>query len=253
MMAKRAENPFSRLERPRTNWPFVVVGAILAVTLAVGIVLSINAGSWLIALLFAASLGVFGLIALLHIASQRRFAAVDDRRFVHWDTAATEIQRQSVNVEVRELARLLEVDDDQLTDLLSAFIVAEDLALRQVQQEEKLPLMRHVSIGGASFDGILVDQDLVTCIEVAFLVRPDLRPERTAAIMKKITTAKHGLHMLKSRLRLRLMIVLVTQLTESEQMTLRNVLKAQRFNETPVDVDIRMLDFELLQKLYVSE
>ena len=49
------------------------------------------------------------------------------------------------------------------------------------------------------------------------------------------------------------MIVLVTQLTESEQMTLRNVLKAQRFNETPVDVDIRMLDFELLQKLYVSE
>ncbi|KXK02204.1 MAG: hypothetical protein UZ17_ACD001001574 [Acidobacteria bacterium OLB17] len=173
--------------------------------------------------------------------------------FVRWDTAATEVQRQSVNVEVRELARLLEVDDDQLTDLLSAFIVAEDLALRQIQQEESLPLMRHVSVGGANFDGILVDRDLITCVEVAFLVRPDLRPERTRAIMKKIATAKHGLQAMKSRLRLRLMIVLVTQLTESEQMTLRNVLKAQRFNETPVDVDIRMLDFELLQKLYIAE
>ncbi|MEZ5421965.1 MAG: hypothetical protein R2682_15645 [Pyrinomonadaceae bacterium] len=252
-MAKPADNPFSRLERPRTNWPFVIVGVVLALILAVGIVLSLREANWLLTLLFAASLGVFAMIALLHIASERRLAAVDDRRFVSWNTAATEVQRQSVNVEVRELARLLEVDDDQLTDLLSAFIVAEDLALRQIQQEESLPLMRHVSIGGASFDGILVDQDLITCIEVAFLVRPDLRPERTAAIMKKIATAKHGLHAMKSRLRLRLMIVLVTQLTENEMITLRNVLKAQRFNDTPVDVDIRMLDFELLQKLYVSE
>ncbi len=252
-MAKPADNPFSRLERPRTNWPFVIVGVVLALTLAVGIVLSLREANWLLTLLFAASLGVFAMIALLHIASERRLAAIDDRRFVSWNTAATEVQRQSVNVEVRELARLLEVDDDQLTDLLSAFIVAEDLALRQIQQEESLPLMRHVSIGGASFDGILVDQDLITCIEVAFLVRPDLRPERTAAIMKKIATAKHGLHAMKSRLRLRLMIVLVTQLTENEMITLRNVLKAQRFNDTPVDVDIRMLDFELLQKLYVSE
>ncbi|MBV6497154.1 MAG: hypothetical protein DYH05_12965 [Acidobacteria bacterium ACB1] len=252
-MAKPADNPFSRLERPRTNWPFVIVGVVLALILAVGIVLSLREANWLLTLLFAASLGVFAMIALLHIASERRLAAIDDRRFVSWNTAATEVQRQSVNVEVRELARLLEVDDDQLTDLLSAFIVAEDLALRQIQQEESLPLMRHVSIGGASFDGILVDQDLITCIEVAFLVRPDLRPERTAAIMKKIATAKHGLHAMKSRLRLRLMIVLVTQLTENEMITLRNVLKAQRFNDTPVDVDIRMLDFELLQKLYVSE
>lgn len=252
-MAKPADNPFSRLERPRTNWPFVIVGVVLALILAVGIVLSLREANWLLTLLFAASLGVFAMIALLHIASERRLAAIDDRRFVSWNTAATEVQRQSVNVEVRELARLLEVDDDQLTDLLSAFIVAEDLALRQIQQEESLPLMRHVSIGGASFDGILVDQDLITCIEVAFLVRPDLRPERTAAIMKKIATAKHGPHAMKSRLRLRLMIVLVTQLTENEMITLRNVLKAQRFNDTPVDVDIRMLDFELLQKLYVSE
>jgi hypothetical protein len=235
------------------NWPFLIVGIVLAAMLAAGIFFSFREENWPLGVIFIASLALFGLISLMHTASQRRLAAVDDRRFVKWDTAATEIQRQSVNVEVRELARLLEVDDDQLTDLLSAFIVAEDLALRQLQQEESLPLMRHVSIGGASFDGILVDRDLITCVEVAFLVRPDLRAERTEAIMKKITTAKHALHAMKSRLRLRLMIVLVTQLTENEQAVLRNVLKAQRFNETPVDVDIRMLDFELLQKLYVSE
>ena len=82
---------------------------------------------------------------------------------------------------------------DQLPDLLSAYIVAEDLALRQIQQEENLPLMRHVSIGGTSFDGILVDQDLITCIEVSFLVVPDVRQEKIEAMLKKISLAKKNL------------------------------------------------------------
>ena len=146
---------------------------------------------------------------------------------------------------------LLKVQDEQLTDLLSAYIVAEDLALRQIQQEENLPLMRHVSIGKTPFDAILIDQDLITCIEVAFLVVPDVRQDKIESMLKKIAQAKKNLAEMKSRLRLRLMLVLVTQLTVDEEEQLRAILMTRRFSDTPVDIDIRLLDFEMLQKVYV--
>ena len=193
------------------------------------------------------------MIGLLDTAQKRRLAALDDRKFIQWDDALPEIQRQNVDLEVRELARLLRVEDGQLADLLSAYIVAEDLALRQIQHEENLPLLRHVSIGKTPFDALLVDQDLVTCIEVSFLVVPDVRQEKIAAMIKKISVAKKNLEEMKSRLRLRLMLVLVTQLAADEEEQLRHVLSTRRFSDTPVDVDIRLLDFEMLQRVYVSE
>jgi hypothetical protein len=49
------------------------------------------------------------------------------------------------------------------------------------------------------------------------------------------------------------MLILVTQLTPADEQTLRSVLKTKRFSETPVDIDIRLLDFETLQRIYVTE
>ena len=99
----------------------------------------------------------------------------------------------------------------------------------------------------------MVDHDLITCIETAFLVVPDLRQEKIESMLKKITQAKKNLDEMKSRLRLRLMLVLVTQLENDEEARLHGMLASRRFTDTPVDIDIRMLDFETLQKLYVSE
>ncbi|MBK9768927.1 MAG: hypothetical protein IPP63_19005 [Chloracidobacterium sp.] len=134
--------------------------------LIAGIVLSVRAANMPLLAVFLGAIALLGLVVILDVANRRRIAAVDDRKFIRWDAAMPEIQRQNVNVEVRELSRLLGVGDDNLADLLSAYIVAEDLALRQIQQEENLPLMRHVSIGGTPFDAILVEHDLITCIEV---------------------------------------------------------------------------------------
>jgi hypothetical protein len=58
---------------------------------------------------------------------------------------------------------------------------------------------------------------------------------------------------MKSRLRLRLMLVVVTQLSADEEDQLRAILTTRRFTDTPVDIDIRLLDFEMLQKVYVSD
>ena len=163
-----------------------------------------------------------------------------------------ELQRQNVNLEVRELARLLKVQDDQLSICCQHYIVAEDLALRQIQQEENLPLMRHVSIGKTPFDAILVDHDLITCIEVSFLVTPDVRQEKIEAMLKKVTQAKKNLADMKSRLRLRLMLVLVTQFTGRRGRRAQgNADHTRQLRDTPVDIDIRLLDFEILQKLYI--
>ncbi len=252
-MSNKNDNPLARLERPKTNYPLLSGVIVLYVTLASALVITLRDQNWTLTGLLFLAVSVFTVVVLLYKAHTRRLDAVDDRKFIHWDAAIPDIQRQNVNIEVRELARLLGVGEDQLADLLSAYIVAEDLALRQIQQEENLPLMRHVSIGKTPFDGIMVDQDLITCIEVSFLVVPDVRPERIESMLKKITTAKSNLAAMKSRLRLRLMVVLVTQLTFDEEESLRAKLVTRRFTDTPVDVDIRLLDFEMLQRVYVSE
>lgn len=252
-MEEKADNPLALVERTTVNYPLLIAAAALVLILLAGVVTAARLQIWISAGLFIGALAAFILVALLDLAYNRRLAATDDRRFIRWDTAMPEIQRQNVNLEVRELGRLLKVDDGQLGDLLSAYIVAEDLALRQIQQEENLPLMRHVSVGRSPFDAILVDRDLITCIEVSFLVVPDVRQEKIEAILKKISVARKDLLEQKSRLRLRLMLVLVTQLTPDQEETLRGMLVTRRFSDTPVDIDIRLLDFEMLQKVYVSE
>ncbi|HTH52091.1 MAG TPA: hypothetical protein VL501_09170 [Pyrinomonadaceae bacterium] len=252
-MDQTKANPISRLEPRRRNYPLLAVRIVLVAGLGGGIVASVRDGDIIAAVIFTAALFLVGIWILLDVAHTRKIEALDDRKFIHWDSASPEVQRQNVNLEVRELARLLGVGDEGLADLLSAYIVAEDLALRQVQQEDDLPLMRHVSIGGVPFDGVLVDQDLITCIEVAFLVTPDIRQERIEAMLKKVTQAKKDLAEKRSRLRLRLMLVVVTQLSPEEEEQLRGILVSRRFTDTPVDIDIRMLDFEMLQKVYVSE
>lgn len=253
MDPKKNSNPLARLEQRKPSYPLIAAGVALFVVLFAGIAVSATNENTVIPILFVAAVLLFGVAVLIDVARTRKIEALDDRKFINWDAAMPEVQRQNVNVEVRELARLLGVGGDSLTDLLSAYIVAEDLALRQIQQEENKPLMRHVSIGRMPFDGILVDQDMITCIETAFLVVPDVRQEKIEAVLKKITQAKKNLAEMKSRLRLKLMLVLVTQLSEDEVEQLRGMLITRRFTDTPVDIDIRLLDFEMLQKVYVSE
>lgn len=252
-MAKKTENPLARLERPKPNYLLIAAGILVFGVMLAGIAVSATEQNSLTLVLFVAATLLLGVAVLIDIARTRRLEAVDDRKFINWDAAMPEVQRQNVNVEVRELARLLGVGREGLTDLLSAYIVAEDLALRQIQQEENKPLMRHVSIGQMPFDGVLIDHDLITCIETAFLVVPDVRQEKIESMLRKISKAKKNLADMKSRLRLRLMLVLVTQLSPAEEEELRGMLVTRRFTDTPVDIDIRLLDFEMLQKVYVSE
>jgi hypothetical protein len=252
-MDKKNDNPLARFERRSSGYALIIVGTVIFVCLVTAAVLAGQASLWpIVGLIAAAIVAVVGFIGL-NINRNRRLTGASERKLIKWDAAMPELQRQNVNLEVKELARLLGVDPENMSDLLSAYIVAEDLALRQIQQEEKLPLMRHVQLGSTPFDAILLEQDLITCIEVSFLVVPDVRQDKIASMLKKISLAKKNLAEMKVRVRLRLMLVLVTQLTADEEEHLRSMLITRRFTDTPVDIDIRLLDFESLQKIYVTD
>lgn len=252
-MPNQTDNSLARFERRPTSYPLMIVGFALFALLAVGLGTSIKAQNWIASGLFFGALTAFVVAAFLNLSRNRRLAGAEDRKFINWDSASPELQRQNVNIEVHELARLLNLGRDQMTDLLSAYVVAEDLALRHIQQEENLPLLRHVQIGKIPFDAVLIEQDTITCIEVSFLVVPDVRQEKIESMLKKISLAKKNLAEMKVRLRLKLMLVLVTQLSPEDEEQLRGVLITRRFSETPVDIDIRLLDFEALQKVYVAD
>lgn len=215
--------------------------------------MAVVAKSWPLVAIFFASLVVVTIFAAKSILQSRKFLSASERKRIDWQTALPEIQRQNLNIEVLELSKILEVESEQISDLQSAYIVAEDLALRQIQQEENVPLMRHVTLGKAPFDAVLVKNEVVSCIEVAFIVAPDMRQEKIDAMMRKIALVKNRFGEMRMSMKVRLMIVIVTQLTQEDEDQLHSVLNRKRFGETPVDIDLRFLDFESLQRIYVTD
>jgi hypothetical protein len=225
----------------------------IALCLAVGLVAAIFFRTWGFVVIFAFSLLGLALFSFLNSRTTRRLSAAGGESRIDWESALPEVQRESLNLEVIELSRILEVGDGQISDLQSAYIVAEDLALRQIQQEEQVPLLRHVSIGDVPFDAVFVKQDVIVCAEVAFLVGPELRQERVDSMMRKMARVRNVIEQMKLAMNVHLMVVLVTQLTFEDEERLRRSLNTKRFAGTPVDVDIRLLDFEALQRIYVTD
>lgn len=199
-----------------------------------------------------------GLLASLLVtgrlfADRGKGSAALSEKGVRWAASVPDIQKEGLNVEVTELAKLLDVEPEQINDLQSAYIVAEDLALREIQNQESVPLMRHVSIGGIPFDAVLIRKNVVSCIDVSFILVPDIRQEKVDSMLRKVAVVKRGFQQQGVNAKLRLLLVLITQLTPEDDELLRNRLNKQLFEDTPVDVDIRLLDFEALQKIYVTD
>ena len=84
-------------------------------------------------------------------------------------------------------------------------------------------------------------------------VEPRLRQERIDSMMRKMARVKEIIGQMNVAMQVRLMVVLVTQLNFEDEERLRNSLNTKRFSGTPVDVDIRLLDFEALQRIYVTD
>src|SRR5687767_3203746 len=252
-MARQLDNSFIRFSQHQRSGPLTGLSVMVGLCLAAGLIMAIFLRAWVFVAAFAVSLVGLCIYSILTARATRKLVAAQDEARIDWESALPEIQRESLNIEVVELSRILEVSTEQISDLQSAYIVAEDLALRQIQQEEQVPLLRHVSIGDVPFDAILVKQDLIICAEVSFLVSPDLRQERIDSMLRKMGRVRKVIEEMNVAMNIRLMVVLVTQLTFEDEQRLRKSLGSKRFSGTPVDVDIRLLDFEALQRIYVTD
>lgn len=169
-----------------------------------------------------------------------------------WEIMLPEGQRRKLNSQVRELAAVMGIGSEQLSDLRAAYILAEDLAIRQIEQEKKLPLKRHISVGEAEFDAVFLSRDVSTFVDVTFLVTSNISQEKIDAILNKVDAVKRNFKRIKSNSKIKLLLVIVTQLDPEDETKLRSSL-ATKFASTPVDIDIRLLDFEGLQRIFTED
>jgi hypothetical protein len=251
-MSKSLERPVSNFTAPATNYALIVIGGFVLLCLVAGLLMAIMAASGVLAGIFAAA--ILGTVALiyLNLRQSRKIAVGAKNERISWETALPEVQRQNLNIEISELGRILEVEDEQMGDLLSAYIVAEDLALRQIQHKEKLPVLRHVSIGRTPFDGILIKEDMVTCISVTFVVQPLIRQEKVDSMMRKMAAVRKTFGQMNAAARVRFLLVVVTQIDPSKMAELRSLVQGQ-FASTPVTMQVHFLDFETLQRTYAID
>jgi len=239
------------------NYLILIVSLIALVCLFAGIAATSQTLETLqrwILIAFVILFATFGLsLSVWLILRQMRQNAVGkDNREFGWKASSTESQRRKLNDNLREITVALNNPDVPTNDLFSAYLVAEDLALRQIQQESKEPLLRHQSVGNADFDALLFKQDVIICVEIAFLVSPDISQAKINEVLKKIDSAKKTFDRLGKDAKFRFLLVLITQLDQAGEAELRSSL-VKKFSATSVDVDIRLFDFESLQKIYAAD
>ena len=251
-MSTDIEKTIPSLARPAAkSVPIALAGAI-SFSLVAGLLAAVYYQAWMaVSVLF---IGIAALIALivLQFGELLRFATGKRSDFI-WTAVGPDIQQQMLSAEIEQIAKHLEFDGEDCGELLSTYIVAQDLALRQIQQEHKTAMIRHVAIDRVSFDAVISGANRVTCVEAAFLVTPELQQDKLDAMLKKMTYVGKLFDAEKIGLELRLVVALVTQLDSDDETKLRTSLGQKRFASTTGDVDIRFFDFEELQRTFLSE
>jgi hypothetical protein len=249
-MTEDIEKPAVDIHRKPPNFPLLLIGGFVFLCLIGAIVLAFDASAW--SIMLVAIFALAGAAAYTYFTSVKKPLGLEHR--LDWKPALTDVQKQSLALEVEGIAAALELDPWQTTELFTAYVVAEDLALRQIQQEQGSPMIRHLQVGGAPFDALIINKNELICVDVSFLVKPDLRQEKIDSMLKKAGTVMRFLDAEKLDVEMKLLVVVVTQLTPEEVSELRSRLNSKkRFPDAPVNIDIRFFDFEELQRSYVTE
>jgi len=252
-MARQIENSLDRFVPGQAGSAMPLIAAVVGVLLFAALVVSLAAGLFALAGIIVASLAGLGGFVYVAFREQRRLLGRKAAGWIDWEPVLPEVQRENLRIAVAELSRILKPEANSASDLQTAFIVAEDLAFRQIQQDESVPVMRHVTAAGVAFDAVFAKGDTLVCCEAAFLVASELRQDRVVAMMKKIAAVKRSVDTMNIGMKVRLMPILITQMPTGEVDKLRDSLSTARFSSTSTDIDIRLFDFGELQRTFISE
>jgi hypothetical protein len=176
-------------------------------------------------------------------------ATPDAEMFVR--TLSPDQQRRKLNLELSSLNG--NAGRAPGIDTRSAYLVAEDLVLRQMEIELGTPFMRHVAIEGIPFDGAALRSDRVVGIEVKFVDEPKLGHEIIDTLRDKAEYAATRLKRSQPNATFTFLLALVTQMTPEEDTRFRMQLE-NRFAITPVkEIEIRSFNFDTLQSTFTSD
>ena len=179
------------------------------------------------------------------------------------NTLTPDQQRRKLNAEVSsilnavaqsgEVKKKTNADVASRGDVRTAFIVAEDLALRQLELEYGESFMRHAALEGVPFDGVWITSDKIAGIEVKFLDVPLLPQESVDSLLDKAEYAAARLKRTRPDASFAFVLALVTQLSAEEQTKLRMGLE-NKFALTPVKkIELKMFDFDNLQNTFTAD
>ena len=136
-------------------------------------------------------------------------------------------------------------------DARAVYIVAEDLVLRQIELDRGPNFMRHVTLEGVPFDGVIVKDDRITGVEVKFMTSAHVRQSLTGALLDSAEYAATRLKRTRPNASFTFLLAVVTQMPEAEQTKLKSNL-VNKFGVTPVNIDIEFFDFGNLQNEFAN-
>jgi hypothetical protein len=257
-MANRNKVSLLEFINPSRNYLTLITALIVFVCLAASVGFGLSSANldfaqrWLF-ITFLIFFPIFGLLLSIWLILRhfRKLSVNEKDDEIPWQVMSPQKQQLKLNSEVDNLADILGINQSQMSDLRSAYIVAEDLALRSIEQESGISLKRHISLEKIDFDAVLINEDIIKCIEVTFAIVPGIAQEKINLMMRKSDSFKRIMNKIRPHTKIVLMLVIVTQLELSAETELRNSVREQ-FTKTPVDVEITWFDFEDLQKTFAA-
>lgn len=164
-----------------------------------------------------------------------------------------EQQKRKLNLAVSTIMQALNLPESQRGDVRSAYVIAVDLALRQLEIDYQTLCARHTVLEGVPFDAVAVKDNQIFCVEIEFLTQPEFPSARLAAIFDKINFVNQRIHRALANAKVALFLILITQLSRRDEEIFHKELKKQISKGAPVEVYAPIYNFEQLQRTFLDE
>lgn len=169
-----------------------------------------------------------------------------------WSLIAPEQQNRKLNLAVAWILETLGLSENERDQVRQAYVVAEDLALRQIEFEYDLPFFRHRMIEGVPFDAVAIVNKDVLCAEVVFLAKPEISIEQFELILKKAVYVNERVNVLRPNSKALLLLVLVTQFSRGDEEKFQKTLRKYLHENAQVEIDARLFNFDYLQHTFLN-
>ncbi len=169
-----------------------------------------------------------------------------------WSLIAPEQQNRKLNLAVSAILETLRLSENERDQIRQAYVVAEDLALRQIEFEYGLPFFRHRMIEGVPFDAVAIVNQNVLCAEVVFLAKPEISIEQFGIVFKKAVYVNQRVGALRANSKALLLLVLVTQFSRGDEEKFQKTLRKYLHENARIEIDARLFNFDYLQHTFLS-